>query len=337
MRMRKLGNSGLFVSELSFGAMTFGGTEGLWDQVGKLGQDEADALVRAALDAGINLFDTANIYANGRSEEILGQSLKTIGVARDDVVLATKVFGSMGEGPNRQGGSRRHILTECHASLRRLGVDHIDLYQLHGFDPSTPIEETLDAFDVLVRDGHVRYIGVSNWAAWQIMKAIGIARARHLAPIASLQAYYTLVGRDLEREIVPLLRSEHVGLMVWSPLAGGYLSGKYSDGGNGEGGRQTELDFPPINRARGEPLVKVLRSLAGKHERTPAQVAIAWLLQQPVVSTVIVGAKRVEQLKENVKSTEIALDEADMSALDAASRLPMEYPGWLLNNADAKN
>ncbi|WP_249977371.1 aldo/keto reductase [Vreelandella olivaria] len=331
MRMRKFGNSGLFVSELSFGAMTFGGTEGLWGQVGKLGQDEADALVKAALDAGINLFDTANIYANGRSEEILGRSLKNIGVARDDVVLATKVFGAMGEGPNRQGASRRHILAECRASMKRLGVDHIDLYQLHGFDPSTPIEETLEAFDTLVRAGDVRYIGISNWAAWQIMKAIGIANARHLAPITSLQAYYTLVGRDLEREIVPLLTSERVGLMVWSPLAGGYLTGKYSGGGNGEGGRQTELDFPPIDRVRGEPLIKVLRSVAEKHGRSPAQVAIAWLLKQSVVSTVLIGAKRVEQLKENVEATEITLDDADISALDVVSRLPIEYPGWLLN------
>lgn len=333
MRMRKFGNSGLFVSELSFGAMTFGGSEGLWGQVGKLEQGEADVLVRAALDAGINLFDTANIYANGRSEEILGRSLKNIGVSRDNVVLATKVFGSMGVGLNRQGGSRRHILAECHASLKRLAVDHIDLYQLHGFDPSTPIEETLEAFDTLVRAGDVRYIGVSNWAAWQIMKAIGIANERHLTPVTSLQAYYTLVGRDLEREIVPLLKSERVGLMVWSPLAGGYLSGKYSGSGNGEGGRQTELDFPPINRVRGEPLIKVLQSVAEKHGRTPAQIAIAWLLEQPVVSTVLVGAKRAEQLKENVEATKITLDDADMSALDAVSRLPIEYPGWLLNSA----
>lgn len=333
MRMRKFGNSGLFVSELSFGAMTFGGSEGLWGQVGRLGQDEADALVKAALEEGINLFDTANIYANGRSEEILGRSLKNIGVARDDFLIATKVFGSMGEGPNRQGASRRHILAECHASLKRLGVDHIDLYQLHGFDPWTSIEETLEAFDTLVRAGDVRYIGVSNWAAWQIMKAIGVANARHLAPITSLQAYYTIVGRDLEREIVPFLTSERVGLMVWSPLAGGYLSGKYSGGGDGEGGRQTELDFPPINRVRGESIIHVLRSVAEKHGRTPAQVAIAWLLKQPVVSTVIIGARRIEQLKENVEATEISLDDADISSLHVASRLPIEYPGWLLNGA----
>ncbi|WP_372394202.1 aldo/keto reductase [Azospirillum sp. HJ39] len=339
MRMRKFGNSGLFVSELSFGAMTFGGTDGLWGKVGKLGQDDADALVKAALDAGINLFDTANIYADGRSEEMLGRALKTIGVARDDVVIATKALGAMGEGPNRRGASRRHILSECRASLRRLGVDHIDLYQLHGFDPATPMEETLEALDTLVRTGDVHYIGLSNWAAWQIMKAIGVANARHLAPITSLQAYYTLVGRDIEREIVPLLESERIGLMVWSPLAGGYLSGKYSDGkhadsGDGKGGRQTELDFPPIDRARGEPLIGVLRSVADKHGRRPAQVAIAWLLKQAVVSTVLVGARRVDQLAENIQAAGILLDESDMAALDRVSRLPVEYPGWLLNASD---
>ncbi|KZD09509.1 aldo/keto reductase [Oceanibaculum pacificum] len=336
MRMRRLGNSGLFVSEMCFGAMTFGGAEGIWGQVGRLGQEEADGLVKAALEAGINLFDTANVYANGRSEEILGQSLRNLGVARDDVIIASKVGSTMGEGPNRRGASRRHIISECRASLARLGVDHIDLYQIHAFDPATPMEETLEALDALVRAGDVRYVGLSNWAAWQVMKAIGITRARTLAPIASLQAYYTLVGRDAEREIVPLLTSEQVGLMVWSPLAGGYLSGKYSAGGSGDGsdgeaGRQTTLDFPPIDRSRGEPLIAVLRSVGEKHGRPPAQIALAWLLRQPAVSTIILGAKRVGQLTGNIKATEIVLDDADLSALDAVSRLPAEYPGWLLN------
>jgi aryl-alcohol dehydrogenase-like predicted oxidoreductase len=331
--MRKLGESGLFVSEMCFGAMTFGGTDGIWGHVGKLGQEEADALVRVALEEGINLFDTANVYANGRSEEILGKSLRNLGVARDDVVIATKVASAMGEGPNRRGASRGHILSEVHASLKRLGLDHIDLYQIHAFDPATPIEETLEALDTLVRSGDVRYIGLSNWAAWQIMKAIGITRARQLAPITSLQAYYTLVGRDLEREIMPLLISERVGLMVWSPLAGGYLTGKYSAGGNGDGGRQTGLDFPPIDRRRGEPLMEVLRQVAAKHGHHPGQIAIAWLLKQPVVSTVIIGARRVDQLRENIRAADIVLDDEDMIALDAVSRLPIEYPGWLLNTS----
>jgi aryl-alcohol dehydrogenase-like predicted oxidoreductase len=337
MRMRRLGESGLFVSEMCFGAMTFGGTDGIWGQVGKLGQEDADALVKAAVDEGINLFDTADVYANGRSEEILGQSLRNLGVARDDLIIATKVASAMGEGPNRRGASRIHVLSEARASLKRLGVDHIDLYQIHAFDPATPIEETLEALDTLVRSGDVRYIGLSNWAAWQVMKAIGITRARHLAPITSLQAYYTLVGRDLEREIAPLLTSERVGLMVWSPLAGGYLTGKYSAGGDGEGGRQTELDFPPIDRRRGEPLIDVLKTVAAKHGHRPAQIAIAWLLKQSVVSTVIIGAKRVEQLRENIRSADIVLDEDDMTALDAVSGLPAEYPGWLLNSSGGRD
>jgi aryl-alcohol dehydrogenase-like predicted oxidoreductase len=262
MRMRKMGKSGLFVSELGFGAMTFGGADGIWGQVGRLGQQDADLLVKSALETGINLFDTANVYANGRSEEIHGQSLRNLGIARDDFVIATKAAASMGQGPNRRGTSRRHLLSECRASLTRLGVDHIDLYQVHAFDPSTPIEETLEALDALVRSGDVHYIGLSNWAAWQIMKAIGIAQARHLAPITSLQAYYSLVGRDIEREIAPMLASEGVGLMVRCPLAGGYLTGKYSGGGTGDGGRQTELDFPPIDKGRGEPLIGALRGIA---------------------------------------------------------------------------
>jgi len=226
MRYNRLGRSGLIVSELCLGTMTFGGDEGIWGRIGQLQQEEADGLVKAALDAGINFFDTANIYAEGRSERILGQALRNLGVARDEVVVATKVVGRMHDGPNGAGASRGHILTQVEQSLERLGTGHIDLYQIHGFDAATPIEETLLALDSLVRRGTVRYIGLSNWAAWQVMKAVGIAAARDYAPIASLQAYYTIAGRDLEREVIPMLESEGVGLMVWSPLAGGFLSGK---------------------------------------------------------------------------------------------------------------
>lgn len=332
MRMRKLGNSGLFVSELCFGAMTFGGTDGIWGQVGKLGQNEADALVKTALNAGINFFDTANVYADGRSEAMLGKSLQNLGVARDEVIIATKVASAMGKGPNMQGTSRRHILSECRASLRRLDLDYIDLYQIHAFDPATPIEETLDALDTLVRDGDIRYVGLSNWAAWQIMKALGISKARGLAPIISLQAYYTLVGRDVEREIVPMLESEQIGMMVWSPLAGGYLTGKYTHGGNSDG-RLKELSFPPINRQRGEPLLKVLQAVADKYNATPGQIAIAWLLRQPVVTSVILGAKNTAQLSENIQATLFKLDEVDLFKLNTVSKLPGEYPGWLLDGS----
>lgn len=330
MRMRTLGHSGLFVSELCLGTMTFGGSEDMWGQIGRLGQGDADALVKTALDSGINFIDTANIYAGGQSEKILGQSLKNLGVARDDVVIATKVMGPMGDGANARGASRGHILSQCKASLERLGLDHIDLYQIHGFDPATPIVETLEALDTLVRQGYVRYIGLSNWAAWQVVKAVGIAEARRLAPILSLQAYYTIVGRDLEREIAPMLRSEKIGLMVWSPLAGGYLSGKYDGEGISTDGRRATFDFPPVDRARGGPLIAAMRAIAETKGCSVAQVALAWLLHQDVVTSVIVGAKRVDQLTDNIAATKVHLDADELATLEDLSRLPAEYPGWML-------
>jgi aryl-alcohol dehydrogenase-like predicted oxidoreductase len=328
MRYRTLGPSGLLVSELCLGTMTFGGSDGIWGQIGQLGQDEADQLVRAALDAGINFIDTANVYAGGESERILSQSIRNLGVNRDDVVIATKVLGPMGEGPNARGASRAHILSQAKASLQRLQMDHIDLYQIHGFDPATPIVETLEALDILVKHGHVRYLGLSNWAAWQIVKAVGIAEARKLAPILSLQAYYTLVGRDLEREVVPMLRAEGLGLMVWSPLAGGFLSGKYAAGTND--GRRATFDFPPVDLARGDAVIAAMRPIAEAKGVSVAQVALAWLLHQPAVTSVIVGTKRIEQLQDNIRSTEVALSAEDLAALDAVSALPPEYPGWML-------
>ncbi|KTQ90489.1 aldo/keto reductase [Aureimonas ureilytica] len=335
MRMRQLGHSGLFVSELCLGTMTFGGNEGMWSQIGRLGQDEADALVKTALDAGINFIDTANVYAGGESERILGRSLQNLGVARDDVVVATKVMGVMGPGPNARGASRSHILSQCKQSLQRLGLDHIDLYQIHGFDRAVPIEETLEALDTLVRHGHVRYLGLSNWAAWQVMKAVGIAEMRRLAPILSLQAYYTLVGRDLERDIAPMLQSEGIGLMVWSPLAGGYLSGKYDSEGTGADGRRATFDFPPVDRTRGGAVISAMREVADARGCTVAQVALSWLLHQSVVTSVIIGARRPEQLSDNIGATEVELSPDDLAKLDAVSRLPAEYPGWMLERQGA--
>ena len=230
MRNHPLGRTGLFVSELCLGTMTFGGTDGIWGKIGDLGQVDAERLVGQAIDAGINFIDTADVYAGGVSETITGQALKNLKIARESVVVATKVFGESGPGANGRGNSRGHILDGVKASLRRLQLDHIDLYQIHGFDPATPIEETVRALDQLVRQGHVRYVGVSNWAAWQIVKAVGIAERLGLSRFESLQAYYTVAGRDLEREIVPMLKSEGLGLMVWSPLAGGLVSGKYRQG-----------------------------------------------------------------------------------------------------------
>ena len=225
MKYRRLGRTGLFVSELCFGAMTFGG-RGFWSVVGKLGEEEADRLVFRALDEGVNFFDTADVYSDGESEKMLGQSLKNLNIARKDVVIATKVYGRVGPGRNDVGASRGHIMDAVEASLRRLQTDHIDLYQIHGNDAVTPVEETLRALDTLVNHGKVRYIGVSNWLAWKIAKALGISEFKNLARFDSLQAYYSIAGRDLERELVPLLEAEKTGLLVWSPLAGGLLSGK---------------------------------------------------------------------------------------------------------------
>jgi aryl-alcohol dehydrogenase-like predicted oxidoreductase len=330
MRYNRLGQSGLYVSELCLGTMTFGGTDGMWGQIGQLHQAEAESLLRTAVDAGVNFIDTANIYADGASEEILGQAIRNLGLNRQELVIATKVHGRMGAGPNGAGASRGHILDQAKASLKRMQIDHIDLYQIHGFDPATPIVETLEALDTLVRDGHVRYVGLSNWAAWQIVKAAGIAEARRLAPIVSLQAYYTLAGRDLEREIVPMLRAEGIGLMVWSPLAGGLLSGKFDRSGATAEGRRASFDFPPVDRDRAFDAIDALRGMAAEKGCTVARVAIAWLLHQKVVTTVIVGARRVDQLTDNLGAVGVTLSEAELAALDAVTRLPAEYPGWML-------
>ncbi|HWI82202.1 aldo/keto reductase [Ramlibacter sp.] len=331
MRHVPLGRTGLFVSQLCLGTMTFGGSSGMWAQIGQLQQAEAERLVGQALDAGINFIDTADIYAEGRSEQITGQALRNLKVPREQVVLATKVFGETGPGANMRGNSRGHIMDGVKASLRRLQVDHIDLYQIHGFDPATPIEETVRALDQLVRQGHVRYVGVSNWAAWQIMKALGISERLGLARFESLQAYYTVAGRDLERELVPLLRSEGLGLMVWSPLAGGLLSGKYDRQQQAEAGsRRIAFDFPPVDKDRAWDCVDAMRGIAHAHGVSVAQVALAWLLQQPAVTTVIVGAKRQEQLADNIAATQVRLAPEELAQLDAVSRLPSEYPAWML-------
>lgn len=336
MRYLPLGRTGLFVSELCLGTMTFGGdasdAASLWGKIGELGQAEADALVGRAIDAGINFIDTADVYADGRSEQITGQALKNLKLPRDRVVVATKVFGETGSrGPNSRGLSRVHVLEGVKASLARLQLDHIDLYQVHGFDPATPVEETLEALDTLVRHGHVRYVGVSNWAAWQIAKALGVSARRGLASFQSLQAYYTLAGRDLERELVPMLRSEGLGLMVWSPLAGGLLSGKYGPGAPTEAGaRRANFDFPPVQRDRAERCIAAMRPLAEARGVSVAQIALAWLLHQPVVTSVILGAKRVDQLEDNLAATAVRLNADELRALDEVSALPAEYPGWML-------
>ena len=337
MRYTRLGSTGLYVSELCLGTMTFGGGDaGIWSHIGRLQQDEVDGIVRRSIEAGINFLDTANVYSAGRSEELTGQALRNLGVKRDDIVVATKVLGEMGPGPNGRGVSRYHVMEAAKASLRRLQLDHIDLYQIHGFDPATPIEEQLRALDTLVQQGHVRYIGVSNWAAWQIVKALGISERLGLARFASLQAYYTVAGRDLERELVPMMQSEGVGLLVWSPLAGGLLSGKFSRQGSTEAGsRRTSFDFPPVQMDRAWDVIDVMAPLAAAKGVSVAQIAIAWLLHQPVVTSVIIGAKRLAQLDDNLAAVDVRLSVDELAAIDRVSALPAEYPGWMFERQGA--
>lgn len=333
MRYNPLGRTGLFVSELCLGTMTFGGSEGIWRQIGALQQADAEKLIGQAIDAGINFIDTADVYSDGLAEQITGQALKNLKIPRDKVVVATKVFGATGDGPNARGLSRNHILDGVKASLKRLQLDHVDLYQVHGFDPATPIEETIRALDQLVRQGHVRYVGVSNWAAWQIVKALGIAERLGLSRFESLQAYYSVAGRDLERELIPMLRSEGVGLMVWSPLAGGFLSGKYEREKQGqppeEGSRRLAFDFPPVNKEKAWNCIDVMRPIADAHGVSVARVALAWLLHQPQVTSVIVGAKRPDQLADNIAATQVTFSAAELKQIGEVSNLPPEYPGWM--------
>jgi aryl-alcohol dehydrogenase-like predicted oxidoreductase len=334
MKYNQLGRTGLFVSEICLGTMTFGGdaNAGMWKAIGALQQDEVDGIVGKALAAGVNFIDTADIYSFGASERLLGQSLKNLDVARKDVVIATKAFGEMGPGPNDRGASRGHLMDSVQGSLERLQTDHIDLYQIHGNDTVTPIDETLRALDDLQRQGLVRYFGVSNWAAWKIAKALGISEAKGYGRFETLQAYYSIAGRDLEREIVPMITEEKVGLMVWSPLAGGLLSGKSGPGANTpEGSRRIAFDFPPVNLDRAWPCVAAMREIGAAHEVSVARVALAWLLAKAHVMSVIIGAKTVEQLDDNLAATELTLSAEEIARLDEVSALPAEYPGWMLD------
>ena len=332
MRCRRFGRTGLFVSELCLGTMTFGGQGGIWGKIGNLQQSEAERLIGHALDAGINFIDTADVYSEGRSEIMTGQALRNLKVPRENVVVATKVFGETGtRGVNSRGMSRYHIMDAVKASLGRLALDHIDLYQIHGFDPATPIDEVLRALDDLVRHGHVRYVGVSNWSAWQIMKGLGMSERLGLARFESLQAYYTIAGRDLEREIAPFLRSEGLALMVWSPLAGGLLSGKYGrDSKPDAGSRRVDFDFPPVNRDRAYDVIDAMRAIAQAKNVSVAQIALAWLLHRDVVTSVIIGARRPEQLQDNLAATAVRFSDDELARLDQVSALPSEYPGWML-------
>ena len=329
MRYRLLGRTGLLVSEICLGTMTYGG-KGRWQPIGQLGLRDVEGQIKTAVNAGINFVDTADVYSEGDSESLVGQALRNLNLPREELVIATKVRIRMGPGPNQVGLSRGHIMDGVNASLRRLQLDHIDLYQIHGQDLATPMEETLRALEDLIRSGKVRYIGLSNHAAWQIMKAVCISQHRGWNRFESVQAYYSLAGRDLEREIVPLALDQGLGILVWSPLAGGLLSGKFAENDKGpQGARRTNFDFPPIDRPRAFRCVEAMRPIAQTHGVSVARIALAWLLHQPAVASVIVGAKTREQLADNIAATDVRLSEAELKSLDEAGRLPPEYPGWM--------
>jgi aryl-alcohol dehydrogenase-like predicted oxidoreductase len=327
-----LGNTGLLVSRLCFGTMTFGDGRGFFKAIGAQGQAEADGLVKASIDGGVNFFDTADVYTEGESEKIFGQALKNLKIARKDVVIATKVYGRVGIGFNDIGASRGHIMDGVEASLLRLQTDHIDLYQIHANDSVTPIEETLRALDCLVQQGKVRYIGCSNWQAWKIAKALGISELKNFVRFDTIQAYYSIAGRDLEREIVPLMESEKVGLLVWSPLAGGLLSGKFSrNNQNPADSRRSEFDFPVVDKERTWKILEVMAPIAQAHGCSAARVALGWLLAKPFVTSIVIGAKRLDQLTDNLAAVALRLTADEIAQLDHVSALPPEYPGWMLS------
>jgi len=330
MKYRLLGQTGMYVSEFCLGTMTYG-SAGFWAVMGSLGQKEVTAQVKYAFDQGVNFIDTANVYSLGQSEQLVGQAVRDLGLPRDELIIATKSTGAMNDLPNGRGQSLYHIMNEVDASLKRLKLDHIDLYQLHGVDPLTPLEEALAALNDLVRSGKVRYIGLCNMAAWQIMKGLAISERRNWARFVSVQAYYTVAGRDLEREILPLISDQGLGLMVWSPLAGGLLTGKYSRKGKwSDDSRRSKLDFPPIDRERAFRCVDAMKPMAEKRNVSIARIALAWLLAQQQVSSVIVGAKTMEQLKDNLGAGEVVLTDEELRTLDEVSQLPEEYPAWMI-------
>jgi aryl-alcohol dehydrogenase-like predicted oxidoreductase len=338
MKYNRLGRTGLYVSELCLGTMTLGGNAdaGMWAAIGAVDQGNANRLIAHALAQGINFIDTADIYSFGQSERILGQALRDIGVPRSEVVLATKTAGVMGSKPNDQGASRGHIMDSVQRSLERLQVDHIDLYQIHASDPVTPIEETLRALDDLTRQGLVRYVGVSNWHAGRIGKALGLSAALNATRFETLQAYYSIAGRDVERELVPLVIEEEMGLLVWSPLAGGLLSGKFGPGASTEeGSRRSSFDFPPVDLNQAWPCVAEMRAIGEARGISVARVALAWLLAKPHVTSVIIGAKRIEQLEDNLGAANVVLTDVELVRLEAVSVLPPYYPGWMIDHQDA--
>jgi aryl-alcohol dehydrogenase-like predicted oxidoreductase len=330
MKYNRLGRTGLYVSEICLGTMTYGG-KGFWAVIGKLGAEAVAGQLRKAIDAGVNFLDTANVYHEGEAERLVGDAIQSLGIRRSDLVIATKVRGRVGSGPNDVGLSRKHIFDAIDASLRRLRLDYVDLYQIHGVDPVTPLEETVGALDDLVRAGKVRYTGFCNLPAWMAMKALAIADAAGAARFVSAQMYYSIAGRDIEREVVPLAGEEGLAILPWSPLAGGLLTGKFREGEAGpQDSRRSQFDFPPVDKKRAFACVEAMRPIAEAHGASISRVALAYLLQKPFVTSVIIGAKSDEQLADNLAATQLALTADEVTRLDSVSALAPEYPGWMV-------
>ena len=327
MQFKPLGRTGLFVSRLGLGSSTFGGAHHpLYNIVGGLAQNETDRIVGFAIDAGINLFDSADVYAEGESDTRLG---KALGARRTQVLVSAKVGNRAGDGANDVGHSRTHMLRAIEGCLRRLGTDYIDILQLHIFDPLTRLDDVMRTLNDVVRAGKVRYLGCSNFAAWQFVKAMGIAKAASLEPFSAIQVYYSVVSRDIEREVLPAAIDQGVGIFTWSPLAGGLLSGKFARNRQPDpAARRPRLDFPPVNLQHAYQVIDALELIAARHRATVAQVALAWQLRQNGISAAITGARNADQLRENLGCFDVELTTEDLAAIDSASKLPAEYPGW---------
>lgn len=331
MKYNELGRTGVLVSELCLGTMTFGG-KGYWEAIGKLPLEEVNQIMKASLDSGINFIDTANGYSEGLSETLLGESLKKLGVNRQEVVIATKVRLRMGPGANQIGLSRLHIADSVNDSLKRMQLSHIDLLYIHGVDPITPMEETMRGLEDVVRSGKVRYIGISNHPAWMVMKANAYAEKMGWTKFVASQNYYTIAGRDIERELVPMAMSEGIGIMPWSPLAGGFLSGKYTrDIAQAGNSRRDTFDFPPINKEKAYDIIDVMIEIAARHNVSVASVALNWVIKQPGVTSTIIGAKNLQQLDDNIAAVKLELSSDELKQLNEISALTPEYPGWMVN------
>jgi aryl-alcohol dehydrogenase-like predicted oxidoreductase len=330
MKYRQLGKTGVFVSELSLGAMTFGG-RGYWKSIGQLQEKEVTRLVKTSIEHGVNFFDTANVYSEGLSELLLGKAFKNLGISHQLVFIATKVRGRVGPGANQVGLSKLHMLDSVDDSLQRLGLSHIDLLYIHGVDPVTPLEETMRGLEEAVRSGKVRYLGVSNHPAWMVVKANSIAGMMGWSKFVATQNFYSIASRDIEREIVPMAISEGIGIMPWSPLAGGFLSGKYTRDKKIAGkSRRDDFDFPPVNKEKAFDIIDLMTNIGKRYNVSVARVALSWIKDRPGVTSVIIGAKKQDQLLDNLASTELELTQDEINDLDTISALIPEYPGWMI-------